>query len=189
MRVISSTGLDSIVAGYVHAATWTDLTRCDDDESSESGSEPYQYGPDDVDSESLEIVRDLCAQFVAENLSDVLAYVSSDAIVSHVAQHGEGDEYGQFGHDLRLTSCGHGTGFWDRFPCFLLPRVVTQDESGKYSSYVPAIPAMVAWATLPLRSTHAIGERLSAASSRAPFNRFESSGLPWLDSNDVVHFN
>lgn len=78
--------LDEVTAAYVECAVWADLPEEDD-----AGA--------DVASGSLARAREVCADFTTCN-------------AELIERSGLSAE--QVGHDLYLTRCHHGTGFWDR---------------------------------------------------------------------------
>lgn len=100
------TEVEDIARGYAHAATWTDLHI--ESRPDELGSGAYEYGLDEFDDESQAIVRRIAFAFALANGDDVDAYLANIA-VPHDSTAGE-----MCGHDLYLTSVGHGAGFWDR---------------------------------------------------------------------------
>jgi hypothetical protein len=91
------TALDTMTAAYVECALWSTTDNADD-----TGGEPLDanYGPDDLDPETLAAMRADCADF--------LALLEREG----VDRSAWSDE--QLGHDLWLTRNGHGAGFWDR---------------------------------------------------------------------------
>lgn len=90
----------AMARGYITAALWADCMPLEGDES--GGLEGLQVRPID-----REYVEALCAAF-ALAAGDVL-----DTFAALRVLHGF-DRWECVGHDLRLTSGGHGTGFWDR---------------------------------------------------------------------------
>jgi hypothetical protein len=64
------------------------------------------YSIEDIASEALEQMKADCAKFQAENAADLALY-----------DHPQWSTDGLGGHDLSLTRCGHGCGFWDRDEC------------------------------------------------------------------------
>ena len=91
--------IDAMLTQYVATALWSSL-----DGSDESGGEPLDsnYGPDDVDSETLEKMRKDCAAFAQANEAQIEQWGGKDCA------------WEQAGHDFWLTRNGHGAGFWDR---------------------------------------------------------------------------
>jgi len=155
---LTASEVSEVVAGFVHAATWTDLDRpcktcggaaevspasltddqwgdvdadvradliarsitqtCSDCENGygETGSDPYEYGPDDLSPDTharvTEVITDLFAS--AANLGDLRAYC---AIVGDGYDYANGRAYGSLeslGGDLYYTGNGHSAGFGDR---------------------------------------------------------------------------
>lgn len=92
--------IDRVVKGYIEAAIWADLIPADTSGNWESGSDTYDYT--DVEPESDAHVTASVKDWVEAHEADFYAYLDA------------GLSAGRFGHDLRLTSGGHGTGFWDR---------------------------------------------------------------------------
>jgi hypothetical protein len=88
--------LARMTIGYLTCALWSS-----NDESNDQGGDPldqnYEIG--DIAPCALATLTADCAAFL-EKFGELAA-----------AQPAEPD---QFGHDLWLTRCGHGTGFWDR---------------------------------------------------------------------------
>lgn len=65
----------------------------------------------DVRAGDWSYVRDLVSRFVSEHHADCEAYVET---MEREQWNAEFSASERLGHDLRLTSGGHGTGFWDR---------------------------------------------------------------------------
>jgi hypothetical protein len=84
--------MDKFLQAYFAAALWSST-----DESTPEGGEPLDknYGPEDLAPETLETMKADCDRFQADNARSI-----------------NGREE-QAGHDLWLTRCGHGSGFWD----------------------------------------------------------------------------
>jgi hypothetical protein len=88
----------------------------------EPGSDPYEYGPDDLDADALREIRSECEAFVRANLDDLRAYADVvGSMVDHPQAAGGGQleahecsAFERAGHDLYLTASGSGCGFWDR---------------------------------------------------------------------------
>jgi hypothetical protein len=87
---------------YITTALWSS-----NDESDERGGAPMDenYGPEDIDGDSLVEMRKDCDAFYAANYDDLNC---------------EGVKYGpdfgqdgRAGHDFWLTRNRHGAGFWD----------------------------------------------------------------------------
>lgn len=101
--------IEDIVEGYTRAALWADcMCACGTGECDcESG------GREDLDVRAGDwsYVRDLVSLFVAEHRVDCEAYVET---MEREHWNAEFSASERLGHDLRLTSGGHGTGFWDR---------------------------------------------------------------------------
>jgi hypothetical protein len=84
--------LEEMIASYVACAL---VSSCDDDGDPLDSS----YSPDDIDSATLNKMREDCENFLEANKEDLEA---------------SGLDSGQIGHDFWLTRNGHGAGFWDR---------------------------------------------------------------------------
>lgn len=101
--------------GYIEAALWADcMCACGTgDCDCESGGRTHL----EVSAEDREYVTILCGLFVERFQSDCEAYVQQMG-----DWRGPTDSLGnshytasnRLGHDLRMTSGGHGVGFWDR---------------------------------------------------------------------------
>lgn len=90
---MSAFALNTVVAGYLRAALWT---------GSREDETPYDdagFEVDNIDPVSQEQAREDCDKFCREHETDLLASGMSESSI---------------GHNLWLTRCGHGTGFWDR---------------------------------------------------------------------------
>lgn len=66
------------------------------------------YGPDDIDSASLDAMRNECNAWLDSNAADVTLYCEQ------IRSLPECTDMERAGHDLWLTRNRHGTGFWDR---------------------------------------------------------------------------
>lgn len=82
--------IDEMFEGYVTCALWSSTD--DNDVPLDRG-----YGPDDIDADTLDAMRDDCKSFAESNVDDLA-----------------GMDAGQAGHDFWLTRNHHGAGFWDR---------------------------------------------------------------------------
>lgn len=82
--------IDSMVNAYLTAALWSS---CDDNDSPMDS----RFDNDDIAPDSVAMAREDCERFVADNADDLAELDAPQA-----------------GHDLWLTRCGHGAGFWDR---------------------------------------------------------------------------
>jgi hypothetical protein len=113
------TNLDDMTHGYITAALWADcqpLCTCGGDVAERMGHDSDCPAEESggleslqVDAESWAYVRALVAAFAEAAGDDLEAFAELREL------HGF-DRWQCVGHDLRLTSCGHGTGFWDREP-------------------------------------------------------------------------
>lgn len=95
--------LELVLKGYVDAALWSTY-----DESDDNGGDPMDknYGFEDVELSTLEVMREDCRKFITANESDLI----EENFLGHCHE-GTFEEY--VGHDFWLTRNGHGCGFWD----------------------------------------------------------------------------
>ena len=100
--------LDEMVDGYITCALWSST-----DNSRDDGGDPLDdnYGPDDIEEESLARMREECRVFAEENEATLRAAFSSDAPRGGFI--GVRRNWPQAGHDFWLTRNGHGCGFWE----------------------------------------------------------------------------
>lgn len=86
--------LNDFTKAYVHCALWS---------STDDHGDPLDKAKsqEDIALETLARMVADCAKFQEENGEDLKAFTPDDA---------------QNGHDFWLTRCGHGAGFWDRYP-------------------------------------------------------------------------
>jgi hypothetical protein len=90
--------------------------------AAETGSDPYQYGPDDIAPDVLAEIRSDCSDFLRANLDGLREYVERMGPMIDHPQAAGGARLGErecsamerAGHDLYMTAYGHGVGFWDR---------------------------------------------------------------------------
>lgn len=104
--------LDDMVAGYIETALWADCIPDVDDYGKPLDGVSWDHGgmthlavpPDD-----RLYIQKLCALFASQ---------AGDALTTFARMRrfdpNDGTVWHHIGHDLRLTSGGHGTGFWDR---------------------------------------------------------------------------
>ena len=93
--------IDAMIDGYVETALWADYMPAptpDNPEPELGGGDGMGIEPD---AESKVRVRETCEQFFLFNAADCIEFL----------EHGDESD---LGHNLWLTSHGHGTGFWDR---------------------------------------------------------------------------
>lgn len=103
---------EALYSGYVHAALWSTVDDTHPDHDPVTGCGPAlseRFSAADLDPQTNARLREQVLTWADEHAADLDAYV---------AQVG-GDCGGLSasecaGHDLWLTSNGHGTGFWDR---------------------------------------------------------------------------
>lgn len=130
-RRIDHAGFDfeSFVDGYIECALWADCLPPDDPEpdkkdpswdiwQARQGVEEYG-GREHLElregAREMMIEKGQLVEFVADNLSDLLAYVRGCYDGEREGfddSQGYPEEYA--GHDFWLTRCGHGCGYWDR---------------------------------------------------------------------------
>lgn len=101
---------EAMLQGYIACALWADLS--DDD-----GEPLDNYSIDDVAEKSISKARENCILFYYENKADIELFMDELDL----------DE-SDIGHNLWLTSKGHGTGFWDRASSLNQPEAY---EAGK----------------------------------------------------------
>lgn len=109
--------LHDMTRGYITAALWSDAERlcgcapktdvCDCEARKESGGLEGL----EVRAEDYLYIRDLCERFAKDAGGDLDTFAELRSF-----DPSEGSVWSYIGHDLRLTSAGHGTGFWDREP-------------------------------------------------------------------------
>lgn len=119
-----SEALHDMARGYITAALWADAERlCDcgaldhdhldarDDIHSEGCAHEEHGGLEglEVRAEDYVFVRELCRRFVDAAGDDLVTFANLRSFDA-----AEGSVWSHIGRDLRLTSCRHGTGFWDR---------------------------------------------------------------------------
>lgn len=93
--------VEAMQRGYTTAALWTDClpSEGDGETGGRKGLEPTP--------ELVARDQDLCARFLSADTADCEVY--AETVTS-----GDGDPWGTLGHDLWLSSHGHGAGFFDR---------------------------------------------------------------------------
>lgn len=90
--------LNNFMQGYIEAMLWSTSDPDNGDKCLDARFTQYDLAP-----ATLEQIRKDCEEFVKNNESDLLAYMDlGDRDASNT------------GHDLWLTSAGHGTGYWNR---------------------------------------------------------------------------
>lgn len=97
--------IQAMVAGYLEAMLWSSGGETDPDNEDETLEDLMAY---DVADETTAKVQDICTRFYDANRTDLAAYAD---LKQHAPEHGP---YECIGHDLWLTTAGHGAGFWDR---------------------------------------------------------------------------
>lgn len=102
---ISEADVESVLDGYLRAILFAE----NDNEDPETGGDRLDrnYCSDDFDEVFVAKARRTCRRFVAENARDLLDTLD-------LAPRGEWSAWDHHGHDLWLTTRGHGVGFWDR---------------------------------------------------------------------------
>ncbi len=107
MKKVTDKQLDEVVCGYIDAALWTTT----DDTVLGGEYLDSEYDRSDLSESAKITVRSLCRRFLEANEDDAVAYFVEREAVRH---QGEGNSTHYFGHDLWLSSNGHGAGFFDR---------------------------------------------------------------------------
>ena len=102
-RVVHGYDIDKIYNGFVEAMLWstTEMGLKDDEEIYLDEN----YGIYDVDKDTEQAIKFLIEDFMEENYELFDEIQINDNI--HISEE-------QIGHDLLLTTQGHGVGFWDR---------------------------------------------------------------------------
>ena len=98
--------LETMVNAFLSCALWSS-SNCNEeiDEEFMDGI----YSTEDIDQQSLDMVNKVCAEFVSKITPNDLAEYLETFDYSGLC-----NNYTNLGHDLWLTSQGHGAGFWDR---------------------------------------------------------------------------
>lgn len=104
-----SARIESITDGYIAAALWADCMPACGCDHGECGCESGGLERLTPTAESYAYVRALVAAFVDAAGDDLDTFVE-------LRERTGPDPWESVGHDLRLSSGGHGTGFWDREP-------------------------------------------------------------------------
>lgn len=115
MRTINGIEIDDFTYAYIVAALWSS-----NDESEPNGGKPLDqnYGPEDIDPDTLRTMASECADFrgmewKGKTVAEWMAAIDRP----HKKRCADGEEYGTDeldGHDFWLNRNGHGAGFWDR---------------------------------------------------------------------------
>lgn len=90
--------IEDIISGYIEAMLWAET----DDEDTPLDA---NYTEDDISAETMQRIREVCSRFYASVEGLECQYIGG-------GQSGYTTEQ-CLGHDLWLTSRGHGTGFWE----------------------------------------------------------------------------
>jgi hypothetical protein len=103
MEELINEHLDDVLDAYITAALWST-----NDESTPEGGYPLDknYCPDDVAPETLQAMRADCELFL-RNFAEEIDLHRDHVFPAHTPI------WEMAGHDLWLTRCGHGCGFWD----------------------------------------------------------------------------
>jgi len=116
VRVNAATGLtddefNGVVDDFVIAALWSTPDDSDIDfDENPSGMLDGRFSRDDLAPSARDAIREVANQFLSENRDDVREALGRK---DYRADDGTGP-LGMLGHDMFLTSAGHGVGFWDR---------------------------------------------------------------------------
>lgn len=100
---VASADIEKMVSAYLHCAIWT--SPCEDE-----GVTLDYYDADDFSDDTKERMKLEIQLFITTNNALVLRALAE-------YPHSPANDmcrYSSFGHDLYLTSNGHGAGFWDR---------------------------------------------------------------------------
>ena len=100
----------AMVDGFVTCALWADLDYGDTDEGGDYGAREGESA-DDLAPEATAHVVEVCARFCLANRDDLALLPELNAADRVRGEYGDAE---LAGHDLYLTSRGHGAGFWDR---------------------------------------------------------------------------
>lgn len=192
---IDARQLDEMTRGYATAALWADCLpasgvyvvepdntthRFDNEEEARRWTDQHDHrGVCDVVAgkemesggreglelrpEALARYRHICAAFIAAHADDLETYAQHIDISA-----GDGGPFDYAGHDLWLSSHGHGAGFFDRFPA---PPI----DAGT--------PERTAQLTAERAPLYDLGERLQKAASSTPFEDIGGSLCP-IDCGD-----
>ncbi len=94
--------MDEFTKAYIETALWASM----DETTPHNDAPPAEiYTTEDIAPETLTVMQADCARFQAENAADLAA-----GPLRHGPDYGP---EGHAGHDLFLTRCGHGVGYWD----------------------------------------------------------------------------
>lgn len=98
--------MDAFTEAYVECAIWSESDWRAMHEAGEDNPQPLDenYGPDDLDAETLKEIVEDCEAFQRDNSAD-LELLYADPAYGDAAS---------AGHDFLLTRNRHGAGFWDR---------------------------------------------------------------------------
>lgn len=163
--------LHDMARGYITAALWTDampLCTCgahdsvdqrDHDTSTCKAEESGGLEHLEVRAEDYVYVRELCERFARAAGAALVVYSDLRAFAPE-----EGSVWSYIGHDLRLTSAGHGTGFWDRDP---EPTNMREGDDVRFAT---------------------ARAELSELARQSPFHR-EGGGDVWQATEGVCHFD
>jgi hypothetical protein len=160
-----------MATGYITAALWSDampLCTCGsnpemehdgDCRAGESGGLDHL----DVRAEDYFFVVNLCREFATAAGADL------DTFANLRELHGY-DRWECVGHDLRLTSAGHGTGFWDRDPD------------------VDSLPCPSERSNERILEFYGARNRLNALAATSPFHR-DGGGDVWQATPETCEFD
>lgn len=114
--------IQQMADGYIEAALWADCEHMCTCETGDLSEAQYLHADDceyrnesgglqglDVSDQVRAYIEALCAKFVDLAGADLIVFAELRAFEPI-----DGTIWEHIGHDLRLTSGGHGTGFWDR---------------------------------------------------------------------------
>lgn len=165
--------LDEFVRGFVDAALWSSVDNAD----GVTGGEPLDanYDASDIDPVTMVAFRKVCTAFV-EKYGDLIADDDSPAI----------RKYGRWslaGHELWLTSAGHGSGFGDgNFPEHDDELYEAASDSEEFELYVGDDGVIYAVGHEPPRGANEARRRVPRESTRRHIAR-DFSTVPELVSH------
>lgn len=100
-RIIHGYNIDEIYNGFISAMLWATIDQNISDETHLDSN----YGIYDVDKDTEQAIKNRIEDFISENY-EILDEIQINEDISISEE--------QIGHDLFLTTQGHGVGFWDR---------------------------------------------------------------------------
>ena len=162
--------IHDMTRGYITAALWTDampLCSCGAHDSVDDCDHAFPCHADESGGlEGLEVraedycyVFALCSRFARSAGASLIVFADLRAFAPE-----EGSVWSYIGHDLRLTSGGHGTGFWDREP---EPCDMREGDGTRFAE---------------------ARAELSRLADTTPYSRV-GGGDVWQETEDICHFD